>query len=218
MKTAVAIDGPASSGKSTVAKIVADKLNFEYINTGAMYRAITLIALENNIKPEDNALLIKMADSLEMHFEKGNLIVDGENLSGKLSTVEIGKNVSFYSEVPEIREILVKIQRNISLNYNVVMDGRDIGTHVLKNAKYKFFLTADAKERAKRRYKELKDKKVNVIYDDILSDIIKRDYIDSHRKINPLKKADDAVEIDTTNLSIDMVADKILSAIQVVID
>ena len=198
----IAIDGPAGSGKSTIANILANKYDLMYINTGAMYRAVTLFAKENNIKPEDTEKLADLINDLKMHFDKEKLIVNGEVINDKITMPEISNSVSDYAKVQVVRELLVTAQKKLGEEYNVIMDGRDIGTNVLTDAKYKFFLTANPEERAKRRYLELTNKGLNVNFEDILNDIIKRDLIDSTREISPLKKADDAVEIDTSNLDI----------------
>lgn len=210
----IAIDGPAGSGKSTIANILANKYDLMYINTGAMYRAVTLFAKENNIKPEDTEKLANLINDLKMHFDKEKLIVNGEVINDKITMPEISNSVSDYAKVQVVRELLVTAQKKLGEEYNVIMDGRDIGTNVLTDAKYKFFLTANPEERAKRRYLELTNKGLNVNFEDILNDIIKRDLIDSTREISPLKKADDAVEIDTSNLDIDGVVNCICEHIE----
>lgn len=209
MNISVAIDGPAGAGKSTIAKIIANKYNLMYINTGAMYRAVTLVAMNQDICADNVSNLISLMEDMEMHFENDNLILNGENVQPLLTAPVISNNVSNYAQVPEVRKKLVKLQREMGKQYNVIMDGRDIGTVVLKDAKFKFFLTASPEERANRRYEELKNNGLNVNYDNILSDIIKRDYIDSNREIDPLTKAEDAIEIDTTGLDIEGVVNKI---------
>ncbi|MDY4948371.1 MAG: (d)CMP kinase [Clostridium cadaveris] len=208
MNLSVAIDGPAGAGKSTIAKLLGEKFNLMYINTGSMYRAVTLKALENHIKAENLNELNSLMDDLSMHFENDRLILNGVDVNDELTVPKISNNVSAYASIKEVREKLVKLQQNIAKNFNVIMDGRDIGTVVLKNATFKFFLTATPEERADRRYKELISKGINSNYDEILQDIKRRDYIDSHRDIDPLKKADDAIEIDTTGLGIFEVVDK----------
>jgi cytidylate kinase len=213
MEISVAIDGPAGAGKSTIAKIIGEKFNLMYINTGAMYRAVTLKAMNANV-PEDNIdELVKLVESLEMHFEEDRLFVNNEDLTEMINMPIISNNVSRYAAVPEIREILVKLQQNIAKKFNVIMDGRDIGTVVLKNATFKFFLTASSTERAKRRYEELCAKGIEVDYNTILKDIVKRDYVDTHREVNPLTKAKDAIEIDSSSLDIDGVVDEIIGYI-----
>jgi CMP/dCMP kinase len=213
VRISVAIDGPAGAGKSTIAKILGKKLNLMYINTGAMYRAVTLKALEKSISPENIEALSLLTDSLEMYFEDDRLILDGNDVSEIITTPQISNNVSSYAAISEIREKLVSLQRRMSLQYDVIMDGRDIGTVVLRDAAFKFFLTASPEERAKRRYNELISKKLDVVYEEILVDIIKRDYVDSHREVSPLTKAEDAVEIDTTGLDIESVVDKMYNYI-----
>ena len=207
----VAIDGPAGAGKSTIAKIIGEKFNLMYINTGSMYRAVTLKALENNISAEEVDKLLVMIDGMDMHFENDELILNGENINSLITMPNISKNVSAYASIREVRERLVNLMRKMALKYSVIMDGRDIGTVVLKDANFKFFLTASPEERADRRYKELMGKGVEVNYDEILQDIIKRDYLDSNREVDPLIKAEDAIEIDTTGIGIMGVVEKISS-------
>lgn len=207
----VAIDGPAGAGKSTIAKIIGEKFNLMYINTGSMYRAVTLKALENNISAEEVDKLLVMIDGMDMHFENDELILNGENINSLITMPNISKNVSAYASIREVRERLVNLMRKMALKYSVIMDGRDIGTVVLKDANFKFFLTASPEERADRRYKELMRKGVEVNYDEILQDIIKRDYLDSNREVDPLRKAEDAIEIDTTGIDIMGVVEKISS-------
>ncbi|WP_415298403.1 (d)CMP kinase [Clostridium perfringens] len=207
----VAIDGPAGAGKSTIAKIIGEKFNLMYINTGSMYRAVTLKALENNISAEEVDKLLVMIDGMDMHFENDELILNGENINSLITMPNISKNVSAYASIREVRERLVNLMRKMALKYSVIMDGRDIGTVVLKYANFKFFLTASPEERADRRYKELMGKGVEVNYDEILQDIIKRDYLDSNREVDPLRKAEDAIEIDTTGIGIMGVVEKISS-------
>lgn len=213
MKLNVAIDGPAGAGKSTIAKMVGSKFNLMYINTGSMYRAITLKALENNIKSDNIKELCDLMSNLEMHFENDRLILNGEDVNDALTLPKISENVSNYAAILEVREKLVYLQQKMAEKYDVIMDGRDIGTVVLKDAPFKFYITASPEERASRRYKELCSKNIEVNYDNILEEIKKRDYIDSTRKINPLTKAKDAIEIDTTTMSIDEVVDSICSII-----
>ena len=214
MRISVAIDGPAGAGKSTIAKLVAKNFDLMYINTGAMYRAVALVAKEKNIGDTDVDALCKMIDSFDMKFENDDLILNGENIQEKITMPEISAIVSKYASIKEVRSKLVKLQREMSKKFDVIMDGRDIGTVVLKDSKFKFFLTATPEARAERRYKELKNRGLSVDYSTILEDIIKRDYIDSHREIDPLKKAEDAIEIDTTNLSIEEVVEKISLSIK----
>lgn len=209
MKISVAIDGPAGAGKSTIAKLVGMKYNLMYINTGSMYRAVALKAQEKNLYPEEVEKICELISTMEMHFENDDLVLNGENIQEKITMPEISNIVSSYASISEVRKMLVKLQRAMSDKFNVIMDGRDIGTVVLKDASFKFFLTASAEERANRRYKELKNRNVECSYDQILKDIIERDYKDTHRATDPLKKAEDAIEIDSTNLDINGVVETI---------
>jgi len=214
MRISVAIDGPAGAGKSTIAILVAKKFDLMYINTGAMYRAVALKCMENNIEIHEINKICTLIDSMEMKFENDDLILNGENIQSKLTMPEISSVVSAYASIKEVREKLVSLQREMSNKFDVIMDGRDIGTVVLKDSKYKFFLTATPEERADRRFKELSKRGLDVNYDTILKDIIRRDYEDSNREIDPLRKAADAIEIDTTGLNIQEVTDKICSYIK----
>lgn len=214
LNISIAIDGPAGAGKSTIAKIIGKKLNLMYINTGSMYRAVTLMALENNIESSDIESLKALINSMDISFNGNNIIVNGKDLEEDIRMPIINNNVSKYAAVEEVRELLVSMQQNISKKYNVIMDGRDIGTVVLKDAPYKFFITASAEVRAKRRLKELKEKHINIDFEDVLKEIKKRDYIDSNRKINPLKQSEDAILIDTSNFTIEEVVDKICTIIK----
>lgn len=214
MKLKVAIDGPAGAGKSTIAKLIANELDLMYINTGAMYRAVTFKALENNIKPSETEKLANIIDEMDMYFINNELYLNGENIDSTLTLPNISKNVSNYAAIKEVREKLVENMRKISEKYDVIMDGRDIGTVVLKDSKHKFFLSATAEERAMRRYNELKKRDVKTSYEDILMAIKERDYLDENREIDPLVKADDAIEIDSTNLTISEVVSFIVNRIR----
>ena len=214
MKLKVAIDGPAGAGKSTIAKLIAKELGLMYINTGAMYRAVTMIALENNISHDESESLCEIINNMEMQFINDELYLNGENIQSKLSSLDISKNVSNYAAVKQVREKLIECMRKMSDKYDVIMDGRDIGTVVLKDSKNKFFLTATAEARAERRFKELKDNGVEVSYEDILKGIKERDYLDENREVDPLSKAEDAIEIDSTNLKIDEVISCIINRIK----
>ncbi|MEF9921815.1 MAG: (d)CMP kinase [Anaerovoracaceae bacterium] len=201
----IAIDGPSGAGKSTIAKAIAKKMNIDYIDTGAMYRAIGYKIIQEKIDDRDLDKLQKMLDNTSIDFSKGDVILDGEIVSQYIRTPEISMKASTCSAIGIVREKLVDLQRKMGQTKSVIMDGRDIGTNVLTDAEYKFFLTASAEERANRRYKELIEKGQTVEYQDILKDIIERDHNDTTRKINPLKKADDAIEVDTTGMSEDEV-------------
>lgn len=219
MSVAVALDGPAGAGKSTIAKRAAKALDFIYVDTGALYRTIGLAASRNNIEPIPSAevddLLSKITVDLTFN-ENGEQIVllDGEDVSGLIRTPEASMMASKISAVPSVRAYLLDLQRNMAKSHNVIMDGRDIGTVVLPDAKVKIFLTASPEARAQRRYKELCEKGMDVKYEDILSDVITRDYNDSHRETAPLKPADGCVMVDTTELDFEQSVEKILSVIK----
>jgi cytidylate kinase len=214
LNISIAIDGPAGAGKSTIASVIADRFKLMYINTGSMYRAIALMAMKNNIPYTDVKNVCKLMNLLEMHFENNKLFVNGEDVSNEIRSPKVSNNVASFAAIPEVREILVKLQQQIANKYNVIMDGRDIGTVVLKNAQFKFYLTASAEERAKRRCKEFSEKGIKIEYTEVLNDIIKRDYIDSNREINPLSKCKDAIEIDSSKLCIDEVVEIITNYIK----
>lgn len=210
----IAIDGPSGAGKSTIAKLVAARLGIDYIDTGAMYRAIGYKMKMNNIAADEEQKLKEMLDDTDIDFVDGDIILDGAVVNDKIRTSEISHMASICSAVPEVREKLVEIQRSMGRRKSVIMDGRDIGTNVLKDAEYKFFLTASDKERADRRHKELLEKGEDISFDEVLNDIRTRDHNDMTRKLNPLAKAEDAVEIDSTGLNIDQVTEKILNAVR----
>ena len=206
-KIIIAIDGPAGSGKSTTARLVAQKLGYTYIDTGAMYRALTLKVIESNVDPNDEDSIVKLAENtrIDLIYENGNLkvILDNRDVSDKIRTPEVTSLVSVVSAHPKVRDIMVKKQRELGKDGGVVIDGRDIGTVVFPNADLKIFMTADVKERAKRRQKELKAQGFEIDIEKLIKEIEERDEFDSNREISPLKKADDAIEIDTTNLTIE---------------
>lgn len=214
MNFSVAIDGPAGAGKSTIAKLIAKEFNLMYINTGAMYRAVALKAKESGLSSDKISEVCEIIDNMDMQFENDDLILNGQNIQEQITMPEISSIVSSYASIKEVRQKLVALQRKMAEKYNSILDGRDIGTVVLKDSKFKFFLTASPEERAERRYLELKQRGVECEKEKILKDIIERDYKDSHREIDPLKKADDAIEIDTTGLTIKDVTDKINSIIK----
>ena len=211
----IAVDGPAGAGKSTIAKIIADKLNINYIDTGAMYRAVTYKVLQNNIDTTDEQAIIEVAKASEIDFKDNNIYLNGEILKDEIRTMEVSNNVSNVAKIKEVRYLMVDVQRNIGKVSSVILDGRDIGSYVFPNADYKFFLVATPEERGKRRYKELVNKGYDVNLEEIISDIIKRDEIDSNREFAPLVKADDAIEIDTTGKSINEVVQSVLSKINI---
>lgn len=210
----IAIDGPSGAGKSTIAKAVAKKLKLDYIDTGAMYRAVGYKVLSSGIDQNDQKALKDMLDHTEIDFSGGNIILDGEIINDKIRTPAISKKASECSALADVREKLVQLQRKMGQTKSVIMDGRDIGSNVLTDAEYKFFMTASPEERAQRRYDELVQKGEPVTYDQILEDIIQRDHKDMTRELNPLCKADDAIELDTTGMGIDDVTNYILKEIK----
>lgn len=216
-KIQVAIDGPASAGKSTVAKIVAKKLHFIYCDTGAMYRSVTFAALKNHVKLDDDQALKKLLKTIEIRFvpaePEQRVFVNDEEVTQAIRTPEITNNVSLVSAQPSVRAELTKRQQEIAEAGGIVMDGRDIGTTVLPNAEVKIFLVASVHERAVRRFKENQTKGIDTPLDVLEKEIEERDYKDSHREISPLTQAKDAVLVDTTSLTIDQVVDKILEII-----
>ena len=210
----VAIDGPSGAGKSTIAKKVAVSLGLDYIDTGAMYRAVAWKMLNEGIGLSDRTLLSEMLERTDIDFVKGDILLDGEIVNDRIRTPEVSKMASDSSAFPEVREKLVALQRNMGQSKCVIMDGRDIGTNVFPTARYKFFLTASVAERAKRRWLELTQKGEQVTIEKVEEDIAARDYDDSTRELNPLKKAEDAVEVDTTAMNIEEVTTLILNQIQ----
>lgn len=219
MSLAIALDGPAGAGKSTIARRAAKELNFIYVDTGALYRAIGLAASRSGIEPAESedvsSLLANITVELKFN-DKGEQIVllNGEDVSGLIRTPEASMMASKISAVPSVREFLLDLQRDIAYKNNVIMDGRDIGTVVLPGADVKIFLTASPDARASRRYKELCDKGMDVKYEDILNDVITRDYNDSHRDVSPLKPAEGCITVDTTELDFEQSVNKIISVIK----
>ena len=207
----IAIDGPGGAGKSTIAKLVGDKLGLEYIDTGAMYRAVGLKLNREGIKPDDLISISNVLEETTIDFVNGKIILDGDDVSDIIRTQEISKFASIYSQIPEVRSKLVDIQRRIAAGKSVIMDGRDIGTNVLTDAELKVFLTADSMVRARRRYEELRSKGVNANLDDIHEEIKDRDYQDMNRKLNPLVQAEDAIRLDTSDMTIDEVVNTIVA-------
>lgn len=207
----IAIDGPGGAGKSTIAKLVGDKLGLEYIDTGAMYRAVGLKLNRKGIKPDDLISISNVLEETTIDFVNGKIILDGDDVSDIIRTQEISKFASIYSQIPEVRSKLVDIQRRIAAGKSVIMDGRDIGTNVLTDAELKVFLTADSMVRSRRRYEELRSKGVNANLDDIHEEIKDRDYQDMNRKLNPLVQAEDAIRLDTSDMTIDEVVNTIVA-------
>ena len=209
----IAIDGPAGSGKSTIAKLIAEDLELVYLDTGAMYRLVTLKALNDGILGNLDKI-IKMLDNLNIDIKENGFYLDDIDVSEEIRKPVVSENVSDIAAIREVREKMVDLQRKFSESKNVILDGRDIGTVVFPNADVKIFLIADAKERANRRYRELVAKGENVKIEEIYENILKRDKIDSTRKESPLKKANDAIEVDTTSKNIEEVKNEILYIIK----
>lgn len=211
----IAIDGPSASGKSTIAKILATKLGYIYIDTGAMYRAYTLAVLRAGIDPQNEKACCTLINKIKIWFNKENHVtLNDEDVGDEIRKNDVADNVSYISTYKDVRAHLVDLQRELASNNNVIMDGRDIGTHVLPNATVKIFQVADVDMRAKRRYMENLEKGIPSTEEECLQNLKKRDYIDSHRAVNPLKAADDAIVVDTTNLTISEVVDKVLEIIK----
>lgn len=207
----VAIDGPAGSGKSTVARILAKKLRFMYLDSGAMYRAIAWRSLNEKIDMKDSTVFRNLVQSTQFEIVPDGLLVNGENIDGVLRTPEVSRFASEVAKNPIVREILVKKQQEIAKDHHVIMDGRDIGTVVLPDADVKIFLTASIDERAQRRHHEFKQKGLEVDFQQLRDEIRKRDENDQRRSISPLRQAEDAIRIDTTGRSIEEIVEQILS-------
>lgn len=209
----IAIDGPSGAGKSTVAKLLSKELNFEYIDTGAMYRAFAYKFYKNNFELREENIK-KVLVETEIDYVDSNVYLDGENVEAYIRNEQISKLASDISKIQAVREKLVEQQRKIASTKNVVLDGRDITTVVFPNAEFKFYITASAEARAERRYKELINKGENVGYNEILEDINKRDHNDMTREHSPLRIADDAIVIDTSKLSIVEVIEELINIIR----
>lgn len=214
----IAIDGPAAAGKSTVAKLVAKKLSYLYIDTGAMYRALTYKALKLGADLEDEQALAEILNNTNIELIQGNaaqhVLLDGTDVTDEIRSHEVTKHVSTVSKHPLVRKEMVERQRELAQKGGIVMDGRDIGTHVLPNAEVKIFLVATVEERAKRRHQENLAKGFESDLAQLMKEIALRDKMDSEREASPLKKADDAIELDTTSLSIEDVVDHIMELVK----
>lgn len=217
----VAIDGPAGAGKSTIAKAAAKKLGFIYVDTGALYRAVAYNAVKNGVIDDEQGIISMLDDTkVELKYVEGvqSVYLNGEDVSGFIRTPEISMGASKVSAIPQVREFLLNLQREIAKTNNVIMDGRDIATVVLPDAEVKIFLFASPECRAERRYKELVEKGENVSFDDVLKDVNQRDYQDSHREIAPLKPSEESIMADTSKLtlqeSIDLIVNTIKEKIQ----
>lgn len=216
MSVAIAIDGPAGAGKSTIARLAAKELGFIYVDTGALYRAIGLAAARRGYTADEKEAVVTLLDEIKVELafnEKQEQIVllDGEDVSGLIRTPEISMMASAVSAIPAVRAFLLDLQRDMAHTENVIMDGRDIGTVVLPDAKVKIFLSASPECRARRRYDELIEKGMDVKYEDILNDVIARDYADSHRDIAPLKPAEGAIIVDTSDEDLETSVNKLLT-------
>ena len=219
MSIAVALDGPAGAGKSSIAKRAAAALDFIYVDTGALYRTIGLAASRRGVEPVASPEVEELLSTINVDLtfnEKGDQVVllDGEDVSGVIRTPEASMMASKISAIPAVRAYLLDLQRNMAKTHNVIMDGRDICTVVLPDAQVKIFLTASPEARAQRRYKELVEKGMDVKYEDILQDVITRDYNDTHRETAPLKPAEGCVMVDTTELDFEQSVEKIISVIK----
>ena len=214
----VAIDGPSGAGKSTIAKAVAKKLGYLYVDTGALYRAVGCAALRCGCDCHDEQAVAALLATIQvdLNYQDGvqKVLLNGEDVSDEIRLPEASMAASAVSALPPVRQFLLDTQRSIASKNNVLMDGRDIGTVVLPNAKVKIFLTASAEKRAQRRFAELQEKGVETTYNEVLDDMIKRDYNDSHRDIAPLKQAEDAVLIDTSELDLEQSIDAIYQTVK----
>lgn len=210
----ICLDGPSGSGKSTLAKALAKALDITYLDTGAMYRSFTYHCLEGQVDVLDEEAVIEALKSFKLRIIKDQFLVNDMDVSQKIREERISQNVSAVSSYGPVRDAMVMLQREIGAGQPIVMDGRDIGTVVLPDAPYKFYIVASAHERAKRRYLEQKAKGFDVDLETILADMERRDYLDSSRDIAPLKPADDAIHIDTSDMTIDQVVAKLLSYIK----
>ena len=210
----VAIDGPAGSGKSTIAKLLAKKYDLTYIDTGAMYRMITLYLLENNIDINDLKEVERVLNTVNLDMQGDKFFLDNVDVSTKIREKRINDNVSKVASIKIVRSNLVDLQRKISNNKDVILDGRDVGTVIFPHAQVKIFLIASPEERARRRYNEFLEKKTEITYDEVLKSIKERDHIDSTRDESPFVKADDAIELDSTNLTIEDVINFISKEIE----
>ena len=214
MSYVIAIDGPGGAGKSTIARLVAAKLGITYVDTGAMYRAAAVFLNRRKIDKDDDKSIEKAVSDMNITFSNERVLLNGEDVSKKIRENDVSKMASEYSANPAVRDKLTALQRQMGKTVSLVMDGRDIGSNVFKDAKYKFYLTASPEIRAERRYKELKERGEQIEFSKILEDIKTRDERDMNRKLNPLKIADGAALVDSTDINIDGVVEEILSNIE----
>lgn len=210
----IALDGPAGSGKGTIASIVSKKLNLVNIDTGATYRCVALKALKNNVIGNDEEI-IKISETIDIKLtEDGKVFMDKEDVTKTIREKEVTSVVSEVSKIEKVRENLVNMQRNMAKGNNVIMEGRDITTVVFPNADYKFYIDASLKERVKRRIKQNKEKNINASYEEVYENMKKRDYNDMNKKVGALKRTNEQIYIDTTNMTIDEVVDKIIKIVK----
>ena len=215
MNKIVAIDGPAGSGKGTLASIVSKACNLVNIDTGATYRCVALKALRNNLKVEDKEEIIKLSENINVEFGlDGKVFLDGEDVTDLIRSKEVTTIVSPISSIVEVRKNMVELQRRLANNNDVIMEGRDITTVVFPEAQYKFYLDATLEERANRRFKQNKDKGIDMSYEEIYENIKARDYNDMHKEVGSLMPTDDPIYIDSTNMTIDEVADKVIKIVK----
>ncbi|MFC4387676.1 (d)CMP kinase [Gracilibacillus marinus] len=214
-KIAIAIDGPAAAGKSTVAKLVAEQMGYIYVDTGAMYRAITYVTIKNNISPDNSSAILNELKKSDITLTKEfDVFINGENVTDEIRSNEVTQLVSKIASIPEVRKEMVQRQQQLVRNRGIVMDGRDIGTHVIPDAEVKIFLIASVDERAIRRHSENKNKGIPSDVEKLKIEIAQRDKQDMERVTSPLKKAEDAIEIDTTQLSIKDVVNQIIKIVE----
>lgn len=218
-KINIAIDGPSAAGKSTISDLIAEKLNYTHLDTGAMYRAVAYAVLNAGLKIDDEEKIVSLIEELDLQMPAdGSVILNGKDISEEIRTNEMSLAASDVSKLLKVREALVAMQQRISKDGGYIVDGRDIGTVVLKDAEVKIFLTATAEARAMRRLKQNKEKGIEDDYETILAEINKRDYQDTHREHSPLTKAEDAIEIDTSDLTIEEVVNKVLDLVYKIVD
>jgi len=210
----VAIDGPGGAGKSTIAKKLAKDLGIDYVDTGAMYRAVAYKMRETGVDINNQCAIDKMLSEMEIDFSDGDIILDGKIINEHIRTPEISKLASDCSALAPVREKLVALQKEMGRKKSIIMDGRDIGTNVLPDAEFKFYMTASKEERARRRYDELSQKGKEVPYEEVLSEITSRDHNDMTRKLNPLRQADDAILLDTTKMTIEEVCEFVINTVK----
>lgn len=215
MSLVVAIDGPAGSGKGTIAKIISEKLGLVNIDTGAMYRCVALKALRNKLGLDDKEQLIEISKKIKIEFDKdGKTYLDGEDVSNEIRSKEVSNIVSQISSIVEIREQMVNVQRKMAEGLNVIMEGRDITTVVFPNANFKFYLDASSEERAKRRFIQNQESGINMSLEEIKENIEKRDYNDMHKEVGSLMRTEEQIYIDSTNLKIEEVAELMINIIK----